>query len=109
MMKFKHGYWILILVTSKYGKAAMCACIPAFVVPRHGPRVNRGFSLIQQQPSHHRRQQCATTHPYVPFFWTEKHLNLLSGRLGVIISIHSFAVLSLKAIHRFLPGVPFPR
>ena len=44
-------------------------------VPWHGPRVNRGFNLIQQQPSHRSRQQQAT-HPRVPSFWTEKHLRL---------------------------------
>jgi len=29
--KFKHGCRILVLVTSKYGKAATCACIAAFL------------------------------------------------------------------------------
>jgi len=87
----------VILVTSKYGKAAMCACIPAFI-GMHSPRVNCGFNPIQQQPLHHSRQQQAT-HPHVPFFWTEKHLDLLNGRLGASISIRSFAVLSLKAIY----------
>ena len=70
--KFKHGCRILILVTSKYGKAATCACKHSCVlrVPWHGPRVNRGFNPIQQQPSHHSRQQRATR-PRVPSFWTE--------------------------------------
>ena len=39
-------------------------------VPWHGPRVNRGFNSIQQQPSNRSRQQQAT-HLRVPFFWTE--------------------------------------
>ena len=60
-------------------------------VPRHIPRVNRGFNPIQQQPSHHSIQQRAT-HPCVPFFWVEKHLDLLS----------------LEAIHHFLLRVPLP-
>ena len=46
-----------------------------FRVPCHGPRVNRGFNPIQQQPSHRSRQQRAT-HPRVLSFWTEKHLGL---------------------------------
>jgi len=62
--EFKHGCQILILVTSKYGKAAMYTCIPVFA------RVDRGFNPIQQQPSHHSRQQRAT-HLHVPFFWTK--------------------------------------
>jgi len=49
------------LVTSKYEKAATCACIPAFIgSPVTVQRVNRGFNPIQQQPSHHHRQQRAT-------------------------------------------------
>ena len=76
-------------------------------VPRHGPRVNHGFNPIQQQPSHRIRQQQAT-HPCVPFFWTKKHLDLLGGKLGASVSICSFAVLSLEAIHRFLLSVPLP-
>ena len=83
---------MLILVTSKYGKAATCSCIPR--VPRHSPRVNRGFNPIQQQPSHHSR--C------VPFLWTEKHLDIPSGRLGASVSNHLFAVLSIEAIHGLL-------
>jgi len=29
--EIQHGCLILILVTSKYGKAAKCACIPTFI------------------------------------------------------------------------------
>ena len=79
----------------------------AYRVPKHGPRVNCGFNPIQQQPSHHSKQQRAT-HPHVPFFWTEKHLDLLGGRLGASVSIRSFTVLSLGAIHHFLLRVPLP-
>ena len=53
------------LVTSKYGKAATCTCVPVFVwspdtVQEYN--VNRGFNPIWQQPSHR---------SHVPFFWTE--------------------------------------
>jgi len=57
-------------------------------VPTHIPRVNRGLNPIQQQPSHRSIQQRAS-HPRVPFFWTEKHLDLLDGRLGASVCICS--------------------
>ena len=73
----------------KGSKVHMHTCVHS--VPRQGPRVNHGFNTIQQQPLHCSRQQRAT-HVRVPFFWTEKHLDLLGGGLGASISIHSFAV-----------------
>jgi len=76
-------------------------------VPKHGPRVNRGFNPIHQQPSHRSRQQRAT-HPRVPSFWTEKHLGLSQWKTVGVRKYRSFAVLSLEAIHRFLPRVPLP-
>ena len=77
------------------------------MVPRHSPRVNHGFNPIQQQLSHHSRQQRAT-HPCVLFFWTKKHLDLLGEKLGASISIRSFTVLSFEAIHCFLLCVSLP-
>ena len=67
-------------------------------VPRHSARVNRGFNPIQHQQSHHSRR--------VPFFWTEKHLDIFSGKLGASVSNRSFAVLSLEAMHCFLLCAP---
>ena len=76
----------------------MCMHTCVLKVPRHSPGVNRGFNPVQQQPSH--RSRC------VPFFWNEKHLDILSGRLGASVSNCLFAVLSLEAIHCFLLCVP---
>ena len=61
-------------------KVRMHTCIRR--VSRRSPRVNCGFNSIQQQPSHRSKQQRAT-HLRVPFFWTEKHLELVEdwGRL----------------------------
>ena len=87
----------------KGSKVHMHTCIRK--VPRQGPRVNRGFN--PQQPLHRSRQQ-RDTHPRVPFFWTKKHLDLLGGGLGASVSIHSLAVLSLEAVHRFILCVPLP-
>ena len=87
----------------KGSKVHMHSCVRK--VPRQGPRVNCGFN--PQQPLHRSRQQ-RDTHPRVPFFWTEKHLDLLGGGLGASVSIHSLAAFSLEAVHRFLLRVLLP-